>query len=89
MKVLNIIPPERLPYASDRELNASFNSLKSRIRSIGENWVFSKNKNTRDQGLYLETELCYLQREVMWRRMREKCHAEYLSSKNTFSHRTR
>jgi hypothetical protein len=89
MKVLNIIPPEKLPYCSDREINSSFSSLKSKIRDIGENWIFSKNKNIRNQGLYLETELCYLQREIMWRKLREKRHSEYLSNKNTFSSRTR
>tara|TARA_R100000664_G_scaffold34175_1_gene54664 strand:+ start:5605 stop:5874 length:270 start_codon:yes stop_codon:yes gene_type:complete len=89
MKVLNIILPERLPYASDSEINSSFTSLKSKLRSVGENWIFSKDPNAKSQGLYLETEICYLQRELMWRKKREVKHREYLSTKNTFPRHSR
>lgn len=77
---ISVIQQENIPYSSDYELNRSIISLSKRLSSINRNWRTSKDESVRDLGLFLETEICYLQREVMWRKKREKCHEEYVKN---------
>ena len=77
---ISVIQQENIPYSSDYDLNKSISSLSKRLFAINRNWRNSKDRSTRDLGLFLETEICYLQREVMWRKKREKCHEEYLKN---------
>ena len=77
---LRLIEEERLPYCSDNEINRSIDELKKRLVASGINWRTSSNQKKKSAGLFLETEICYLQREIMWRRRREACHSEYLKN---------
>jgi hypothetical protein len=67
---------------SDFELKNKLKALKKDLKKSGENWRDSANKRTRESGLYLETEMCYIQRELDWREGRIKRHAEYLKNLN-------
>ncbi len=78
---LRLIESERLPYCSDYEINRAIEELTKRLKASGPNWRVSGNKKKKSAGLFLETEICYLQREIMWRRRREKCHEEYLKNR--------
>ena len=78
---LRTIRPNQLGHSSDYEIYQSIESLTSKLRKNFPNWRLSRNHATLEQGLYLETELCYLQREIMWRKLREKHHAEYLENR--------
>ena len=75
---LRFIKPSDIPQASDFEINQSIDSLTRKIKASFPTWRLSQNESIYAQGLDLETELCYLQREIMWRRSREKHHELYL-----------
>lgn len=77
---LKLIEPERLGYSSDYEINRSIQDLTRRLISSGQYWRASGNRKKKDMGLFLETEICYLQREIMWRRRREVHHTEYIKN---------
>jgi hypothetical protein len=79
---LRFIKSPDIPHASDYEINQSIDSLTKKIRASFPNWRLSSDECTYSQGLDLETELCYLQREIMWRRSREKHHELYLEKLN-------
>ena len=79
---LKFIKSSDIPYTSDYEINQSIDSLTRKIKASFPNWRLSNNDSTYEQGLDLETELCYLQREIMWRRSREKHHELYLEKLN-------
>jgi len=75
---LNLINGDRLPSTSDYDINRSIEDLTRRLRDSGANWRVSGGKRKKEMGLFLETEICYLQREIMWRRCREVHHQNYL-----------
>ena len=79
---LRLIESGRLPYCSDNEINRTIEELTKRLIASGRNWRLSGNTKKKDAGLFLETEICYLQREIMWRRRREKHHTEYLKNRH-------
>jgi len=56
---------------SDGELDRQFNGLRKLIRGS----KFSSNKRKE-----LETELCYLQREIFIRRARKEAHEKYMEA---------
>ena len=78
VKKVRLIRSGDIPYTSDYEISKSIDSLKSSLERLNPNWRLSKNRKLYSQCLEIETELCYLQREVMWRKKREACHKEYL-----------
>ena len=78
MKGVMLIGAQDLPYASDFQINKVVSRLKRRIDDLDPNWRLSRNKSLHTQCLEIETEICYLQREIMWRRKREACHKQYL-----------
>jgi len=77
---LRVIKPNDIPYSSDSELSRSIDNLTRKLRETGHNWRMSRNETMKEKGLFLETELCYLQREVMWRKKRELIHKEYMKN---------
>lgn len=77
---LKLIEAERLGYSSDYEINRSIQDLTRRLVSSGQYWRVSGNIKKKEMGLLLETEICYLQREIMWRRRRETHHSEYVKN---------
>lgn len=82
MKNVKLISESDLPYISEREISRSISSLRDSLYSLNPNWRMSKNSRLRDQCLHIETEICYLQRELMWRKKREACHKTYLESRS-------
>ena len=81
MKGVMLIGEQELPYASDFEINKVVSKLKRRVESLDPNWRTSRNRRLKSQCLEIETEICYLQREIMWRRRREAFHKEYVKSR--------
>jgi predicted secreted Zn-dependent protease len=78
---LRLIESEKIPYCSDYEINRAIDELTKRLNASGPHWRTSGNRKKKSAGLFLETEICYLQREIMWRRRRERTHAEYLKKR--------
>jgi len=81
LKNVKLISESSLPYVSEREISRSVSSLRDSLYSLNPNWRMSKNPRLRNQCLNIETEICYLQRELMWRKRREACHSTYLESR--------
>ena len=82
MKNVKLISESSLPYVSEREISRSVSNLKDSLYSLNPNWRMSKNPRLRDQCLNIETEICYLQRELMHRKKSEISHKAYLESRN-------
>lgn len=57
---------------SDGELDRQYNGLKK---------LMSGNKFSRDKRVKLETELCYLQREIFIRRARKEAHEKFMEER--------
>ena len=82
MKNVKLISESDLPYISEREISRSISNLRDNLYSLNPNWRMSKDRRLKNQCLGIETEICYLQRELMWRKKREACHKTYLESRN-------
>ncbi len=87
MKGVKLIGSDELAFTSDFEINKTVSRLKKRVEEIDPNWRQSRNKRLHSQCLEIETEICYLQREIMWRRKREVCHKEYMKNLRASSRR--
>ena len=57
---------------SDGELDRQYNSLKK---------LMGGNKFSREKRVKLETELCYLQREIFIRKARKEAHEKYMEER--------
>ncbi len=80
MKKVRLIKSSDIPHTSDYEISKSINGLKSSLSRLNPNWRLSSDRNLARQCLEIETELCYLQREIMWRKKREVMHKEYIKN---------
>jgi hypothetical protein len=82
VKNVKLISESDLPYVSEREISRSISGLRDSLFNLNPNWRTSKNERLRTQCLHIETEICYLQRELMWRKKREACHKTYLQARS-------
>ena len=81
VKNVKLISESDLPYTSDREIGKTISLLKEKVNSINPEWRLSRNRRIQEQCLSIETEICYLQREIMWRKRREASHKEYMRTR--------
>lgn len=65
-----ITKDEKLRDMSDDQLKRQIQTIRNAIKRKGS-----------DRSVNLQVELCYFQRESMWRYNRHKLHAEYLKNK--------
>ena len=65
-----ITKDEKLREMSDDQLKRQIQTIRNAIKPKGD-----------DRSAELQVELCYFQRETMWRYNRHKFHAEYLKNK--------
>ena len=79
-KPLSLISPEDLPYTKEEKLKREVSTLESRKGMI----LRDKEKAKRQQRtvVMLETEICYLQREIEIRERRRKAHAKFLQKRS-------
>ena len=73
---MRIFTRESLQYVSDYEVEKQYRALQDRISEIRR----SKNRSPRskEQKFMLETEACYVFRELEKRRARKQAHAKYI-----------
>ena len=81
MRNVALIGTDELAYTSENHISRVVSNLKRKVHSIDSDWRLSRNERVRDQCLKIETEICYMQREIMWRKKREACHREYLKNR--------
>lgn len=81
MKNVKLISESALPYTNEREISRTISGLKTKVYGINPEWRLSKDRKLREHCLSIETEICYLQREIMWRKKRVACHKEYMQER--------
>ena len=84
MKGVKLIGGNELAFTSDFEISKVISRLKQRVEDLDPNWRLSRNRRFYTQCLEIETEVCYLQREIMWRRKRIECHKDYMKRFKSF-----
>jgi len=67
-----------LIYLSDFDLNNKLYGIKQDIRSVYKTWRKTGDNNFKTMGQELETDMCYLQREIECRKARIVAHEKYL-----------
>ena len=80
-KPLNLIPTQDIPYMKEEKLKREVATLESRKSMM----LRSKERNGKQQQRtlqLLETEICYLQREIEIRERRRKAHSEFLRKRS-------
>ena len=78
MRNNRLIAAEEIPYIPEMELVRTIENLKRRIQKLNPNWRLSRDESLKAQCLQIETEICYLQREFMFRKKRAAAHKEYI-----------
>ena len=79
-KSLSLISPESIPYVRPEKLQREVSTLESRKSMILRDK--SRSKDSQATVLMLETEICYLQRELEIRERRRKAHDKFLQKRS-------
>ena len=87
IKPLTTVSPEDIPYIREDRIRKEIYNLENRkgalLRSSrSEKKSKAEAENTANSISFLETEICYLQRELEIRINRKKAHAEYLQKRS-------
>jgi len=73
---MRIFTKESLQYIPDYEVEKHYRNLQDKINDIRKSK--SKDRHAKHDKLMLETEVCYIHREIEDRRERKKSHAKYI-----------
>ena len=76
------INSDNLGYMSENEVYSLFKKLDGYLAKMGRVWWNSKNKELQSEAKSIETDLCYIIRELECRKNRSRYHAQYIKDKN-------
>ena len=76
------INSDNLGYMSENEVYGLFKKLDNYLGRLGRTWWNSNNKDIHHEAKAVEIDLCYVMRELEWRKNRSRYHAHYIKNKN-------